>query len=186
MAERILLLVRHGQLDRSAPETGLGPGLTALGKRQASATGRFLSGAPIQRFISSPLTRAIETAQLVVSHVPGAHVQQNPLLSEVIPTRVPGMAIRGMKSQRIAADEAFAQFFVPPTRAGQFDCLVCHGNLIRYLVCRALGAPATAWLRLDVSRHCAISECRIDHTGKIWVCSYNDAGHLPPELRSVT
>ena len=35
----------------------------------------------------------------------------------------------------------------PKDEADQVDILVCHGNVIRYFLCRALQFPHSAWLR---------------------------------------
>jgi len=185
VAEKTILLVRHGQFDTNDTTSDLGPGLTKLGRRQAVVTGKWLSTLPIAQFYSSPLNRAQQTAELIVSCVPGARVTNAPELREVIPTPVPGMRVQNLANHRASAKMAFAQFFTSPTRDGRLDVLICHGNLIRYLLCRAMGAKASAWLKLGVCHHCALSECRINASGEVRVCSYNDASHLPLPLRTI-
>jgi Fructose-2,6-bisphosphatase len=65
-----VLLTRHGHTDRSEPEQYLGAhlpaDLTARGRRDARALARRLATVPIDRVLSSPATRAMETAHIVV------------------------------------------------------------------------------------------------------------------------
>ncbi|MEP7379599.1 MAG: histidine phosphatase family protein [Chloroflexota bacterium] len=65
-----VLLTRHGHTDRSEPEQYLGqrlPGaLDARGRKDARALARRLATVPIERAITSPLSRAVDTAQLIV------------------------------------------------------------------------------------------------------------------------
>jgi broad specificity phosphatase PhoE len=74
-----MFLLRHGQsyfnLHFSATRIDPGiedPHLTPLGAEQAAAAARALSGVPLTRIISSPYTRALETAApiLAVHRVP--------------------------------------------------------------------------------------------------------------------
>ena len=65
-----LLLTRHGHTNRSEPEQYLGAhlpaDLTVRGRRGARALGRRLATVAIDRVVSSPATRALETAEIVV------------------------------------------------------------------------------------------------------------------------
>src|SRR5436853_7897201 len=58
-------LIRHGEKDTNDAMVGRMPGvhLTAKGRRQAQAIGLHLKKANITRLLSSPLERAVETAQ---------------------------------------------------------------------------------------------------------------------------
>jgi len=64
----MLLLVRHGESTANAAGLLLGRTdveLTELGRRQAAAVARDLG--PVRRVISSPLRRALETAQVIAA-----------------------------------------------------------------------------------------------------------------------
>ena len=63
----------------------------------------------------------------------------------------------------------------PPNH--EFDVLVCHGNLIRYFLCRALQIPPEAWLRLSVF-NCSISYIMIKPNGYVSCRMIGDIGHL--------
>src|SRR3954467_11901224 len=58
-------LIRHGEKDTNDAMVGRMPGvhLTAKGRSQARAIGLHLKKANITRLLSSPLERAVETAQ---------------------------------------------------------------------------------------------------------------------------
>lgn len=67
-----VLLTRHGHTDRSEPEQYLGQRLHATltdrGRRDAAALAERLAGVSIDRIVSSPLGRAIETAQILAAN----------------------------------------------------------------------------------------------------------------------
>jgi broad specificity phosphatase PhoE len=64
-----VLLTRHGHTDRSEPEQYLGQRLpatlTVRGRRDARALARRLATVPIERIVTSPLGRAVETAKIL-------------------------------------------------------------------------------------------------------------------------
>lgn len=64
-----VLLTRHGHTDRSEPEQYLGQRakavLTDRGQRDAHALAARLESVPIDRIVSSPLGRAVETAGIL-------------------------------------------------------------------------------------------------------------------------
>src|ERR671913_1459038 len=68
MPEQELLLIRHGQSTANA--SGVWQGqmefpLSELGRGQAEATGRALGGAALSGVYASPLSRALETAEIL-------------------------------------------------------------------------------------------------------------------------
>lgn len=64
-----VLLTRHGHTDRSEPEQYLGQHLpatlSARGRKDARALARRLATVPIDRVLTSPLSRAVDTAALL-------------------------------------------------------------------------------------------------------------------------
>jgi broad specificity phosphatase PhoE len=66
-----VLLTRHGHTDRSEPEQYLGQRLPASlsvrGRRDARALARRLATVPIERVVTSPLGRAVETAKILAT-----------------------------------------------------------------------------------------------------------------------
>ena len=81
-----VLLTRHGHTDRSEPEQYLGQrvhaSLTERGRRDALAFAARLEGVQIDRIISSPLGRAVETAQIVAAPMHAA-VETDERLTEL-------------------------------------------------------------------------------------------------------
>ena len=73
-----MLLIRHGQsefnvvFNKTRVDPGIeDPKLTEEGRRQAETAGRALRGRPPRRLISSPYTRAIETAHIIADVLGG-------------------------------------------------------------------------------------------------------------------
>jgi broad specificity phosphatase PhoE len=66
-----VLLTRHGHTDRSEPEQYLGQRLHATltdrGRRDAAALADRLEGVPVDRIVTSPLGRAVETATILAA-----------------------------------------------------------------------------------------------------------------------
>ncbi len=176
--------MRHGQYEEQTSGA-----LTPLGRKQAAKTADALRRLKVRVVWTSTLLRAKETASIVCAKQPRARLKRTALLCEVIPTklpkhvklRVPVDAAR-VKGDRKRADRAFVKLF-RAARAESTEIVVCHGNLIRYLVCRALGIKPKLWMRLD-SSHCGITEFRVLPHGVVRVVRYNDVGHIPLEMRT--
>jgi broad specificity phosphatase PhoE len=81
-----VLLTRHGHTDRSTPEQYLGQRihatLTERGRHDAEMLAQRLEGVPVDRIISSPLGRAVETANIIASTT-GAPVERDDRLTEL-------------------------------------------------------------------------------------------------------
>jgi serine/threonine-protein phosphatase PGAM5 len=58
-----------------------------------------------------------------------------------------------------------------------YELIVCHGNVIRYFMCRALQLPPTGWLRL-ATYNCGLSRFQIRPTGSVSMLGFGDIGHL--------
>ncbi len=181
---RRLIFVRHGQYDEVT--TGA---LTPLGRKQAAHTAVALRKLEVNAIWSSTLLRARETANIVAKKQPRVPVRRSKLLCEVIPTKLPRKLARRFSVQGLSveddclrADRAYDALF-KATRRERTEIVVCHGNLIRYLVCRALGIAPKLWMRLD-STHCGLTEFRVMPRGVVRVVRYNDVGHIPAALRT--
>jgi broad specificity phosphatase PhoE len=183
---RTLYLVRHANFDVDAePADGLEGSLTALGRRQARWTARRLAKFPIGALYYSDLRRAAETAQIIAEALPGVPVRAARVLRECMPAVSADMAeyfadvpADEMAAGTAQAEAAFARFF-KPSRAERHEVLVAHGNLIRYLVLRALDAPGELWMHMDIYQ-CGISIVQIAPDGQTQLIAHNDTGHIPP------
>lgn len=60
----------------------------------------------------------------------------------------------------------------------EFEIIVCHANVIRYFLCRALQIPPEAWLRL-CTFNCSLTYLTIRPTGTVGCRMLGDIGHLP-------
>jgi serine/threonine-protein phosphatase PGAM5 len=191
LPRRVLYLIRHGHFDDTTrPADGLGGNLTVTGLEQARLTAHRLRDLPIGVIHHSPLTRAVETAVQLGAIWPGVPLRSSPLLAECIPGFPAAMAdlFAHVTAERVArdgrqAERAFTRYFQPARRAERHELIVCHGNIIRYFVCRALQAPAEHWVYAR-THHCGISQIEIEANGLAIVVSYNDTGHLPHALRT--
>ena len=67
-----------------------------------------------------------------------------------------------------------------PTRH-TVDIVVCHGNVIRYFVCRALQLPPEAWLRM-CTFNCSLTYLTCKPSGSVSLRLLGDVGHLPMDL----
>ncbi len=176
MGTRTILLLRHGDYEAS----GIGV-LTPVGRDQASATAKFLADLDFDAIWSSTLPRARETAALVVSERT-EKVRLTRLLREGMYTKVKGYPVPASerREDRVRAEAAYSKFF-RTSRTNRTELFVCHGNLIRYFVCRALNVPISKWLRMTTN-HCSLTRILIRDSGAVRVVSYNETGHLPQSL----
>ncbi|MHC4779924.1 MAG: histidine phosphatase family protein [Planctomycetota bacterium] len=187
MGVRHIYLLRHGSYIKRGSHGLLGPPLSALGRKQAGKAGKYFSRLPVDAIYASTLNRARETAEIVSESLEGVKIHRNRLLWEAFPTPIPGreysaedMAV--IEDHRQRADRVFAKYF-RPSRTDRLEIIAAHGNLIRYLVVRAIGAPPEHWFHLD-TLCCGISAVAVLPEGEKILLSYNESGHLPPSMRS--
>ncbi|RME46551.1 MAG: hypothetical protein D6795_15235 [Deltaproteobacteria bacterium] len=191
MAERILYLVRHGQHDLANLDGDpLGGKLTPRGVEQAHLLTRHLLAIPLRVIHASSLRRTLETAQIVAKAFPDVPFHRTRILWECIPglPEKPSAQFPPFSPQRLAegkerAERVFQTYFKPARIDDKHELLVCHGNLIRYLVCRALGTPTAHWNRMEIA-NCSLSIVRVKSDGRCSLLSFNEQGHLPAPLRS--
>lgn len=63
-----------------------------------------------------------------------------------------------------------------------YQVVVCHANLIRFFLCRAMGVPPTGhWGHLEIN-HCGVSRVDVSEHRPLKILSVNETGHLPPSL----
>jgi serine/threonine-protein phosphatase PGAM5 len=155
MARKTIYLVRHGQYTF---EDSRGEGsLTEVGREQARLTAQRLRSLPIKAIACSTLQRAVETAETIAVELSHASSRRSRSLRECVPC-LPSdeaAAFAEITPEEIArggeqASQAFDRFFTHPRRGDRRELLVCHGNLIRYFVCRVLRIPPEAWMRRRV------------------------------------
>ena len=177
-ASRILVLVRHGQYNL-AGQTDQENYLTELGRQQADVTGQRLAllyarylrrtdeaGQEVTdrnnfRLVKSTMTRATETANIILKHLPEDTQHSSCDLIREGPPCVPeppapaswitSLGAHEFYQEGARIEAAYRRYFhraEPEQENTSVDVLVCHGNVIRYFVCRALQLDPRAWLRM--------------------------------------
>ena len=188
-AARTITLVRHGHYVAD-PEADAqrGPGLSPIGVAQARLAGaRLAAGASrFDSMLVSPLQRARDTAASMAVDFPGRTFKVVDDLEECTPpTRRAEIMAKGEPADFSACktqlDRVFAEYFRPAEGAERNELLVCHGNVIRYLVTRALGVDSMAWLEMSPG-HASITRIRVEADGRFKVIGLGDVGHLPPNM----
>lgn len=178
-AIRTLYLVRHGFCDYKDSDDKTGNPLLPLGREQAAVVADRLAGFPIKfsSITSSEFTRARETGDIIGAQL-GLACSRDGLLNECTPTGA-GVAL---KPEHADADaqlaRAWQHYATPATGAPSHELLVCHGNVIRWFVCRALGTAPKQWRRMDIA-NCFISIIEIRPDGSTRLLVFNDATHVP-------
>ncbi len=188
-APRTLYLVRHGEYDQADPrDAAVGKGLVPIGVAQARLLGARLraSGIAFDAFDASPLTRARQTALVLAEDLPGATLHIVPELAECTPPTRRTEIIANESPADLQAcaerlDRVFAERFVPSATGERHELVVAHGNVIRYLVTKALGVDTSAWLEMSV-HNASLTVVRVEADGRCKVLSVGDSGHLPPTM----
>ncbi|CAI8028384.1 Serine/threonine-protein phosphatase PGAM5, mitochondrial, partial [Geodia barretti] len=185
-AKRHLFLIRHGQYEMWHKDSKLKK-LTELGRQQAKETGERLSllGYDYSILYFSTLPRATETAQIISESLPNVPTESCGLLREGAPFPPdppsknwrPDYSDFFQEGSRIEA--AFCRYFhrAPPSQEkDSYEILVCHANVIRYFVCRALQLPPQAWIRMTLA-HGSITRLTIRPNGSVSLYGLGDCGH---------
>ena len=187
-----LYLVRHGDYESDDPRgSDAGQGLNALGREQAQLVAERLASLHVRfdSLQSSSMRRARETAE-IVSGVIGLPVQLAPDIRECTPParREDIRAKLDPKEAEACREQlegAFRRFFRPSPERDTREVLVCHGNVIRYLVCRTLGVETQAWGGMTIA-NCSLTVIEVRPGGGLRLVSFDDVGHLPPEKQTYT
>ncbi|XP_019740678.1 serine/threonine-protein phosphatase PGAM5, mitochondrial isoform X1 [Hippocampus comes] len=189
-ATRNILLIRHSQynLSGSSDKEHI---LTPLGREQAELTGHRLSslGLKYDVLIHSSMTRATETAHIISKHLPGVELLSCDLLQEGAPIE-PVPPVTHWKPDAVQYHEdgarieaAFRRYIHradPKQKEDSYEIIVCHANVIRYFVCRALQFPPEGWLRMGLHNG-SITWLTIRPSGRVALRTLGDAGFMPPD-----
>jgi len=194
-ASRHIILIRHGQYNLAGTKDGERY-LTDLGRDQARLTGIRLAelSFPYSVLVHSNMTRAIETAQLISESLPKVPVMPaDGILREGAPIE-PEPRVGSWKPEHYYQQDgarieaAFRKYFhraEPLQEKDSYELVVCHANVIRYFVCRALQFPPEAWLRLSL-KHASLTWLVIRPDGRVHCRALGEAGHFPPEMLSTS
>ncbi|KAF5923855.1 hypothetical protein HPG69_007486, partial [Diceros bicornis minor] len=189
-ATRHIFLIRHSQyhVDASLEKDRT---LTPLGREQAELTGLRLAslGLKFNKIVHSSMTRAIETTDIISKHLPGVRKVSTDLLREGAPIE-PDPPVSHWKPEAVqyyedgARIEAAFRNYIHRADAKQqedsYEIFICHANVIRYIVCRALQFPPEGWLRLSLNNG-SITHLVVRPDGRVALRTLGDTGFMPPD-----
>ncbi|KAJ3634500.1 hypothetical protein Zmor_016420 [Zophobas morio] len=190
---RSIYLVRHGQYYQDRKDLKL----SEKGIQQAKLTGQALRRLPFHfdRVYCSSLTRAKETCNIILKELcyfDERDVNYSDLFCEgfpVEPEPSPSAMLCDQSEYFVEGarlEAAFRRLFRRPSPDQQEtvnELLVAHGNVIRFMVCRALQLPPEMWLRLAIS-NCAVTRIDIAKSGRVTLRFLGEIGHLDHQLHS--
>jgi serine/threonine-protein phosphatase PGAM5 len=165
------------------------------------STPSYASPCNIRSVYVSCMTRAQETAEIIIqelNHTSGITIfraEPDALLNEGLPAPIipfrPDVGTLAEQAAEIAKnhdriEEAFQKYFYrsvpshdkPCNLEHEFEVFVCHANVIRYFLMRALQLPPEAWLRLSLF-NCSITYLMIQPNGYVTARLIGDTGHIP-------
>ncbi|EPY88285.1 serine/threonine-protein phosphatase PGAM5, mitochondrial-like protein [Camelus ferus] len=189
-ATRHIFLIRHSQyhVDASLEKDRT---LTPLGREQAELTGLRLAslGLKFNKIVHSSMTRAVETTDIISKHLPGVCRVSTDLLREGAPIE-PDPPVSHWKPEAVqyyedgARIEAAFRNYIHRADAKQqedsYEIFICHANVIRYIVCRALQFPPEGWLRLSLNNG-SITHLVVRPDGRVALRALGDTGFMPPD-----
>jgi serine/threonine-protein phosphatase PGAM5 len=191
---RTIYLIRHGEYNiDDERDAFVGKELTPLGVAQARLLSTRLKAMSVHfnSLISSTMTRARQTAMVINQEFPELELKQDSLICECTPPTWREDIMAGVdtteKEQCVAnIEEAFSKYFVPsPDEKDRHDLIVCHGNVIRYLVTKVLNVDTMSWLQMSIT-NCSLTIVRIKHDGTMKLDTFSDYGHIPENMRTFT
>ena len=169
----------------AAPDPRAGQPVRGCAGRQAEWGGEFVRQGT-GGHVFGQAQRARDTAAVIAGNFPGRSFQVEDDLAECVPPTRRTEVTRDTSPAELARcksrlDRLFARYFRPASGGEQAELFVCHGDVIRYLVTRALGVDPAAWLEMSV-RNASITQIRGEADGRFKVITVGDAGFMPASL----
>lgn len=186
-------LVRHGE-QRDAEHGVVDSPLSERGRRQSELLAERLRGVEFTRALTSPLDRSRQTAEILADRLAIPSLEESTLLFDCIPSGMDddtpaiyqrffaGIPVEDVEAGAAQMSDA-ADAFLERTRGDEHTLLITHNFVIGALVRTALDMPEWRWLGLN-SLNCAVTVLRIRSTKPSELLVFNDASHLPRELRT--
>jgi probable phosphoglycerate mutase len=185
-----LYLVRHGQQDPGsghAPDGGLSPD----GREQADRLGRRLREVPFSAIHHSPLTRAVQTADIIGGQLPAVPRHPCDFVADRTPVPSPGQRDRypdrwhgwldgvpdDERDEDAGALRAAVEHFGVTGADDRHELLITHNFVIGWFVRHVLDAPEWRWMGLNQA-NCGLTIVRWDSDRPPTLVSFNDTGHL--------
>jgi len=191
---RTIYLIRHG--DYTPQDDSITDSLnvlTPLGIAQARLVSSRLKSMNIEfnSLISSTMTRAKQTSQVINNDFPEIIFEQSDLIRECTPPTWREDVMAETNAAEVEEcvnnlEEAFQKYFIPsPDEKDRNDIIVCHGNVIRYFVTKVLKVDTMSWLQMSIS-NCSLTIIRILPNGNMKLVAFSDYGHIPENMRTFT
>ncbi|PKL84226.1 MAG: hypothetical protein CVV24_00680 [Ignavibacteriae bacterium HGW-Ignavibacteriae-3] len=191
---RTLFLIRHGDY---SPQNDNIPDslnrLTPLGIAQARLVSQRLRSMNMgfNSLISSTMTRARQTAEVINGDFPGLKLEQSDVIRECTPPSWRKDVMAGVDTAESEncvknLEMAFEKHFIPSSDdKDKNDIIVCHGNVIRYFVTKVLKIDTMAWLQMSIT-NCSLTVIRVLPDGTMKLDAFSDYGHIPENMRTFT
>ena len=191
---RTIYLIRHGDYNQSdEKDEFVGNELNSLGVAQAKLLSSRLKSMSVEfsSLTSSTMTRARQTAMLINEDFPELKLIQDSLICECTPPtwRKDIMAEVDTTEKELCVaniESSFKKYFIPsPDKNDRHDLIVCHGNVIRYLVTKVLKVDTMSWLQMSIT-NCSLTIIRVKPDGTMKLDTFSDYGHIPENMRTFT
>jgi broad specificity phosphatase PhoE len=205
-----IILVRHGHYINAHAKnvSDADQVLSQMGRQQAELTGKYLEElyhrCPARHqeiaLYHSDLARAVETATVISKNfssgtsttpVPCSLLREGwpgqPFASDQMPAHMRNRDQDESELDQLdlaRMGEAYDKYFSDSDDGNEclFRVIVCHANLIRYFLCRALRIdPRGVWGHLEIN-HCGVSRIDLCNKRPLKVQAINETGHLPHSL----
>jgi serine/threonine-protein phosphatase PGAM5 len=184
MSLRTLYFVRnaHYTRDMGHPHGSLTP----TGQHQANLTAQRIAEYQCTAVICSTYRQMIETARSLA--IPnGLPIQESHLLRQYDSfaledgTLSRKQFMTALESQKTQLSQVAQTFIMPAGDTQDTQLIVCHGNIIRDLICTALGINPANWSNRTL-RHCSVSILTLDNEKRANLVTFDDTSHLPTSL----
>lgn len=188
---RTLLFIRHGDYFQSEGHELRGH-LNPEGIKQAIYAGKRLkemvnNGLQIDKFVISTMPRAKESFEAIQQELntEGIKIETSDIIREGYPCVPVPYKSRHARPEYVAFrdwprfEAGFRSIFYRPGYQDKdtFEVYVCHANLIRYLVMRALQMPEQAWLRFSL-KNASFTQLRVLSNGVVVLDFFGERGHV--------
>ena len=200
-----LFLIRHGQTDSNVEgryQGSLDTSLTERGVDQARAAKKYLSNVRFSNIYSSPLKRAVQSAEIMIEGT-GLEIRMKEDLREINFGKWEGMKFEKINSRyrKDYQDWLADPYNFPPTGGESFGsviersrktvkgivaenpdnssvAVITHGGVILALIVDWLKIPSQCWRSL-IQRQGAINVVVVDRDFP-YISSINYTGHITP------
>ncbi|KRX68954.1 Serine/threonine-protein phosphatase PGAM5, mitochondrial [Trichinella britovi] len=197
---RHIIMIRHGQYYQRREDSSERI-LTELGRKQAEVCGdrirkliKYFEPIPLTTLFASTMIRADQTARIICERIglPVEKISYDPLLEEGAPVEPEPPKYNWYPEEKkfyedgARIEAAFRKYFhrpEPSQKEPTLEVIVCHANVIRFFVMRALQLPINAWARMNLA-HCSLTYVRILENGEVNLVYLGDTGYMPIDMVS--